>query len=230
MLEASPSAWRMVWFGRLAAAACPTAAPVLRMASMVASGMTGSRVKAKTTSACCQPSVSIRMLPIGGKRNWPKEPAAVPAPKAAGASSPAGACRSREDQVEGAGREAEADQHASAKMQLERRRGIGHHDEAGGIEQRADAEHPDEAETVGDGAGEGCAAPRAGSGSPAPGRRCRGPSRVASSGSEEAGAGARPEADRAIRQPATTMISGAWLRLAAEFMEGSGEWDRVSAR
>ena len=64
--------------------AAPAAAPVLRVAMTIEIGRIGSSVKAKTTSACCQPSVSIRMLPIGGKRNWPKEPAAVPAPKAIG--------------------------------------------------------------------------------------------------------------------------------------------------
>ena len=89
--------------------------------------------------------------------------------------------------------------------------GIGHDDEAGGVEQRADAEHAHRAETVGDGAGEGRAeAPeqvldRDGEpeGVAAPAELGR------SSGSGTGPAVARgPKVISAIRQPARTMISG----------------------
>ena len=39
---------------------------------------------AKTTSVDVQPNASMRALPMGGYRNWQKEPAAVPAQKATG--------------------------------------------------------------------------------------------------------------------------------------------------
>ena len=47
-----------------------------------ASGIISSRRAAKISSACCHPNASIRLTPSGENRNWPNEPAAVPAPKA----------------------------------------------------------------------------------------------------------------------------------------------------
>src|SRR5215813_12060779 len=47
-----------------------------------ASGIISSRRAAKISSARCHPNTSIRLTPSGENRNWPNEPAAVPAPKA----------------------------------------------------------------------------------------------------------------------------------------------------
>ena len=46
------------------------------------SGMMSSTTTEKITSVCCQPNWSISATANGENRNWPKEPAAVPAPKA----------------------------------------------------------------------------------------------------------------------------------------------------
>ena len=48
---------------------------------MVASGMIGSSITAKMSSVLRQPTLSIRPTASGENRNWPNEPAAVPAPK-----------------------------------------------------------------------------------------------------------------------------------------------------
>src|SRR5690349_14966024 len=45
-------------------------------------GMINSISAEKTTSAVCQPKLSIMATPTGANRNWPNEPAAVPAPRA----------------------------------------------------------------------------------------------------------------------------------------------------
>ncbi len=44
--------------------------------------MISSSSAAKISSARCHPKPSIRPTPSGENRNWPNEPAAVPAPKA----------------------------------------------------------------------------------------------------------------------------------------------------
>ena len=83
------------------------------VASASDSGMISSSRQAKIISVVCQPKLSIRATPSGENRNWPNEPAAVPAPKASerqlsGTSLP----NADDHQVERAARQAEADQHA----------------------------------------------------------------------------------------------------------------------
>ena len=52
------------------------------MAIAKASGTISSSRPAKISSVARQPNASIRPTPSGENRNWPNEPAAVPAPKA----------------------------------------------------------------------------------------------------------------------------------------------------
>ena len=94
----------------------------------------------------------------GGKKNWPNEPAAVPAPKASGRHSGGRSLpKAPSTRLNDAAREAEADQHAGAEMQQPGRRRIGHDGEPERVEDRAGADHAHRAEAVGDGAGEGLA-------------------------------------------------------------------------
>src|SRR5215510_12882310 len=44
------------------------------------SGITSRMMQAKIWSVARQPTLSIRLTPSGENRNWPNEPAAVPAP------------------------------------------------------------------------------------------------------------------------------------------------------
>ena len=44
------------------------------------SGITSMMMQAKISSVVRQPTLSIRLTPSGENRNWPNEPAAVPAP------------------------------------------------------------------------------------------------------------------------------------------------------
>ena len=117
----------------------------------------------------------------------------------------------RQHQIERAAGEAEADQHAGAEVERQRRRGIAHQRQAGGIQQRADARSR--------------AACRSGRRSR---RRTAGPCPTADSGSraraEHVAAPARirwligctkkpkvergPKVSSAIRQPQTTITSG----------------------
>src|SRR4051794_18776032 len=46
-----------------------------------ASGSSTSRMAAKVSKVFCQPTLSISPTASGENRNWPNEPAAVPAPK-----------------------------------------------------------------------------------------------------------------------------------------------------
>ena len=57
------------------------------------SGTISSIRPANTISAVCQPKLSISATPIGANRNWPNEPAAVPAPSASRAVPAAAAWR-----------------------------------------------------------------------------------------------------------------------------------------
>ena len=50
--------------------------------SATASGTISSISPANTVSAACQPKLSINATPNGANRNWPNDPAAVPAPSA----------------------------------------------------------------------------------------------------------------------------------------------------
>ena len=52
------------------------------VASMIDSGSTSSIRPANISSALCQENASISACASGENRNWPNEPAAVPAPKA----------------------------------------------------------------------------------------------------------------------------------------------------
>ena len=58
----------------------PAAAGGVHNAS--ASGTISSISPANTVSAHCQPKLSISATPNGANRNWPNDPAAVPAPSA----------------------------------------------------------------------------------------------------------------------------------------------------
>ncbi len=50
------------------------------VASASAIGTMNSSRPPNTSSAFCQPTLSISATPNGANRNWPNEPAAVPAP------------------------------------------------------------------------------------------------------------------------------------------------------
>ena len=52
------------------------------IATARASGIDSSMMMPQATSACCQPKPPMKATASGENRNWPKEPAAVPAPKA----------------------------------------------------------------------------------------------------------------------------------------------------
>jgi hypothetical protein len=94
--------------------------------------------------------LSIRPTPSGENRNCPNEPAAVPAPNEierqfSGRSLP----------NEGMIRlgESEPDQYARGQIELARRGRARHHVDAGGVEERADDDHADGAEFIGERAG-----------------------------------------------------------------------------
>ena len=85
----------------------------------------------------------------------------------------------RQHQIERTAGQAEADQNAGAEIERQRRRRIAHGDQAGGIHQRADGDHAQGAEAVGDRARQSAGpCPTADSGSPARDRTRRGPRRT----------------------------------------------------
>ena len=117
----------------------------------------------------------------------------------------------RDHEIERAARKAEADQHAGGDLQRDRRGRVGHQREAGRIEHRADAQHPQHAEAVRDRAGEGLRrCPTAGSAARRRARTRRGPSRSPA----DIGVRKKPKAERGpnpsseIRQPQRMMTSG----------------------
>ena len=91
----------------------------------------------KISSVVCHPNASISDTASGEYRNWPNEPAAVPAPKASerqrsGSSLP-NAPSTTENEQPG---KAEADEHAGREIEHPRRGRIRHQGETERIEQR----------------------------------------------------------------------------------------------
>src|SRR5690348_15310030 len=78
--NASISACRAVCVAAAEGAAAAPDATVRGVASARDSGRMNSTTKPIVTRAVCQPEVSISTAPSGENRNWPNEPAAVPAP------------------------------------------------------------------------------------------------------------------------------------------------------
>ena len=137
---------------------------------------TGEHDQGRAASRNCRACAT----PNGANRNCPNDPAAVPAPSATprhsgGNSFPNADSTRLNEQPD----KPEADQNAGAEIERQRRRGIAHRDQARGIQQRADRDHP-----------QGCRTgrrsrrrsagrfPTADSGSPARGRTRRGPSEI----------------------------------------------------
>ena len=109
---------------RFALRACRRGEPGARggAASASDSGSIVSRITAKISSVFCQPNWSISAMASGENRNWPNDPAAVPAPKADGAPlgrQELGECA--DHQRERAAAEAETDQHAGRQVEFKRR-------------------------------------------------------------------------------------------------------------
>ena len=195
----------------------PQPARRAELAGGVASASDSGRIKsiriANTVSALCQPKLSISATPSGENRNCPNEPAAVPAPSASPRFSGGNILPNADSTSsnEAAG-QPEADQHAGADSRATSGVArIAHQDKAGGIEQRADAHHAQNAEAVGDARRRSAApVPTAGSAAPARGRTRRGPRRIRGL----IGCRKKPRLERgpklnsAIAQPQMMMTSG----------------------
>ena len=98
--------------------------------------------------------------PVGANRNWPNEPAAVPAPSA----SPRRSGGSSFEKADSTRLKEQPDSPKpintpAPRLERQRRRGVAHHQQARGIEQRADEHHTQDAEAIGDRAGKGLAEP-----------------------------------------------------------------------
>ncbi len=149
----------------------------LGVASAIDSGSTASMLTAKIVSVCCQPNVSISATATGEYRNCPNEPAAVPKPKASRAPfRRQQLAERRQHHHERAAGQAEADQHAGRSIEHRRACRMRHQRKAGGVQQRAGAQHPHGAEAVGDDAARAAGrCPTANSATPAQRRIRRGP-------------------------------------------------------
>ena len=188
------------------------------VARATASGTMSSMAAAKISSAVCQPNSPIRATASGENRNWPNEPAAVPAPKAserhcAGTSLPKAASTMVKEQPARPKPISTPAESCSAPAWWRRPSA-----EPSRVQESADAQHPDGAEAVGDGAGERLPTPQSKFCSANASANTSRPhpwvddSGVRKKPSEERG----PKLISAIRQPQTTMTAGVRQDLAME--------------
>ena len=105
------------------------------VATASASGSTSSTRTANTSSVCFQPMLPSSATASGENRNWPNDPAAVPAPNAkVRVLLRQQLAESREHDGEARARKAEADQHAGRQVQHSGRGRVGHQRKPGRVD------------------------------------------------------------------------------------------------
>ena len=181
-MKASPSACLIDWPGSGTGALAGGLPAAFSGSQGQRSGSTSRTLRQRPPRPAASRNFRSGYCRSGGKRNWPNEPAAVPAPNAigrhfSGSSFPKAPRTRLNEQPERPKpiRTPASDlQHAGSGR-------IGHHHEARRVKQRADAEDPHGAVSIRYGAREGLADPQRGSASRWQARTHPCPSRIPSS-------------------------------------------------